>query len=546
MKASLRPVPAPLVTTKDPFALYTPAYTPPSSPLPPAKVLSPNLTIIHTNDIHAHMDSFSEHGTECSDQEIASYTCYGGAARLHTVVERLRKEHPNALLFDAGDQFQGTMYYTHYKGSITAEFMNEMMRYDLTTLGNHEFDDGPEHLADFLGLLKFPVVTSNMNVTKHPRLSKVIRPYHLFPEHGLAVIGFITNTTGYISNSGPDITFPDAIPIVQQHINDIRDLGYQRIIAVSHNGYKEDQYVASQTSGLDLIVGGHSHTYLSPDLEEKNPLSKGLYPTRVTGKDGEDTYVVQAYKWGQYVGHLDLEFTPEGRIASISGQPINVNNTIKADPPTLARVAQWREAFETENRVVIGNVTQAYSFDECRETECEIASFMCDVILKHRRPSGSQGCILHGGAVRSGFNKGNITVGHIRTMLPFGDHIMDVELSGSKLYETVENAIEGHRQDTGEKIATTLQTSGFEIQYDPKAPAYQRIRSLRILESYLGDQETYQITTVQFITVGGDGLLRGDFKEHDTQDDLAAVIRSYITKHSPLTFPVPGKRIQTV
>ncbi|KAJ1926865.1 hypothetical protein EC988_010268, partial [Linderina pennispora] len=193
-----------------------------------------------------------------------------------TLINKLREGHPNTLLFDAGDQAQGTLFYTVDKFNATYKLMNHL-KYDAMCIGNHEFDDGPDFVAKFFNLLRFPVVCANMDTSKNPNLAKIVKPYTIIDKYQLGVIGYITNTTGSISSSGPTVSFSDPATAVNKYVKILRKKGIKRIIAVSHNGYKEDQEVAARTHGLDLIVGGHSHTYLS--LNASEPGAGGLYPT---------------------------------------------------------------------------------------------------------------------------------------------------------------------------------------------------------------------------------------------------------------------------
>ena len=127
------------------------------------------LTILHTNDFHARFEPISKYDSACGVTDNAEGKCFGGSARLVTAIELARQRNPNSILVDGGDQFQGTLFYTYYKGRLAAEMMNKL-GYDAMTVGNHEFDDGPEVLSGFIDAVTFPVLMSNADISAEPRL----------------------------------------------------------------------------------------------------------------------------------------------------------------------------------------------------------------------------------------------------------------------------------------------------------------------------------------------------------------------------------------
>ena len=128
------------------------------------------LTILHTNDAHARFEPISKYDSDCSAEDNTAGDCFGGKGRLVTAVAEARARSNNSILVDGGDQFQGTLFYTYYKGAMAAEFMNKL-GYDAMTVGNHEFDDGPEVLAGFMNSLNFPILMSNADVSGEPLLA---------------------------------------------------------------------------------------------------------------------------------------------------------------------------------------------------------------------------------------------------------------------------------------------------------------------------------------------------------------------------------------
>jgi 5'-nucleotidase/UDP-sugar diphosphatase len=135
-----------------------------------AAVADYNLTILHTNDFHARFEPISKYDGPCSAEDNGEGKCFGGSGRLVTAITQARSRTNNSILVDGGDQFQGTLFYTYYKGALAAEMMNKM-GYDAMTVGNHEFDDGPEVLRGFMDAVNFPVLMSNADVSGEPLLA---------------------------------------------------------------------------------------------------------------------------------------------------------------------------------------------------------------------------------------------------------------------------------------------------------------------------------------------------------------------------------------
>ncbi|KAI8602542.1 Metallo-dependent phosphatase-like protein [Dissophora ornata] len=523
-----------------------------------------NLTVIHTNDIHARLDPVNDLGVSCSAEDIASGHCYGGAARHKTLIQQLRQGKQHSLLLDGGDEFQGTLFYTYYKGNVTSEVMNDL-GYDLSTVGNHEWDDGPGVVASFWQKLNMPVVCANIDFSKHPDLANLVKPYHIFEDLGVAIIGYITPTTGDISNSGPTISFTDPIVAVQQYIDELQGKGFKRILALSHNGYASDMDLAAKTRGLDLIVGGHSHSYLG---DPSNPLSKGPYPTVIKNLDGENTLVVQAYCWGRFIGNLDVSFDPDGKIVAWSGAPVQVENNIAGDPTLLQKVDGWRNQFEAWAQTVLGQATDNLDMVGCGTRDCHMGNFVADAMLQHVRdqnPESGLGygfgldlgldfefgldrkqpqhqqpwadvTLINSGGIRAGIPKGDITVEEIVTVAPFGNYIYQVPMKGQELLDSLEAVVTGRRNDTGKLVTSFVQVSGLRFSFDSslrnptttgnkhssvvKAEVQDRLKRWRRI---LPDQ-TYQVVTTDFVLNGGDNILvqqnRADTIQFAKQDEI--------------------------
>lgn len=328
-----------------------------------------NISFYHVNDVHAHLDEFSSSGTDCTSPEKG---CYGGYARIKTVIEDTRPEHQDSLWLNVGDEFQGTLFYTFYGGEKIADTLNQM-GFDAMTLGNHEFDGGDEPLGDFLKNLTFPIISANI-VSDNEKLNSTIKPYHIFEEYQLAVIGVTTETTSGISNPGDGTKFTDAIAAVQASIDEIRSTtNITRIAAITHIGYEVDKRLAQETTGLQLIIGGHSHTLLG-DMEG----AEGKYPTIETNKDGDEVFIVTAYRWGEYLGYIDVTYDPDGKILAYHGAPIHLTNTTEQDEDLQEQIDEWRVPFEAFAAQQVGSTNVVLDQSTCQKQECALGDLVSE------------------------------------------------------------------------------------------------------------------------------------------------------------------------
>ncbi|KAF9977330.1 hypothetical protein BGZ73_006371 [Actinomortierella ambigua] len=531
-----------------------------------------NLTVIHTNDVHSRLDPVNLQGVACSEDDITSGHCYGGSARHKTVIDRLRGNAQHSLLLDGGDQFQGTLFYTYYKGNVTAEVMNAL-DYDVVTIGNHEWDDGPANLARYWPKLKMPVICANIDFSKNPELGKLVKPYHIFEDLKIGVIGYITNTTSDISNAGPTISVTDPIAAVQKYIDELQAKGIQRILAVSHNGYGPDMELAAKTRGLDLIVGGHSHSYLG---DPSNPLSEGPYPTVIKNLDGENTLIVQAYCWGRYIGHLDVVFNPEGKIVSWAGQPVLVTYDTPPNQKLQTMVSSWRKEFEEWGKTVLGEATADFDVQGCREGECTMGNFVADAMLTHARErlQGQsdasmdreiaetviydasdneaadeedalamesfaeskprvEAAFINSGGIRAALSKGNITIEDIMTASPFGNGLVVINMKGKELLDTIEAVLTGRHPKTGKQVTSNVQLSGLRYVFDSR-PGVRRLVKAHIKGrsgkwQVISKNKAYWMVTLDFMVAGGDNILEKKQRPGMiTLDKLDQVLMNYV------------------
>ncbi|KAI0598928.1 5'-nucleotidase [Biscogniauxia sp. FL1348] len=495
-----------------------------------------NISFYHVNDVHAHLDQFSSSGTDCTNP---SRGCYGGYARIKTVIEDTRPEHPDSLWLNVGDEFQGTLFYTFYGGEKIAETLNQL-EFDAMTLGNHEFDGGDDELGDFLQNLTFPIVSANI-VSDNEKLNSTIKPYHIFEAYGLAVIGVTTETVPDISSPGEGTRFTDVVAAVQGAVDEIRaTTNITRIAAITHIGYEEDQRLARETRGLQLIMGGHSHTLLG-DMEG----AEGPYPTIATNADGDEVFIVTAYRWGEYLGYIDVTYDAEGKILAYHGAPIHLTNTTAQDPDLQAQIDAWRVPFEEFAAEEVGESNIVLDQSTCQRQECTLGDFAADAILQYRLDAGSPVAfsLINAGGIRASIDAGPVTRGEILTAFPFGNAVVEASLTGAELTRLFEGLVSGVNQNQGAAVVSSFfQVSrGVAVEYDPSAPAGSRLVRLAVAGADVDPDATYTLATIDFLAAGGDNFFRPPLTDVVLLDTVDEVLVRYLAHVSPVDFQLDGR-----
>jgi len=255
------------------------------------------LTILHTNDVHSYIDPFPANHPKNPN--------LGGVARRAAIIENIRKENPNVLLLDAGDIFQGTPYFNYYGGELEFKLMS-MMKYDIATIGNHDFDNGIDGLFGQLPNASFEFVNANYDF-KNTVLNGVIKPYKIIHKNGIkvGVFGLGIELEGLVDkNNYKETVYNNPLEIAQDLSRVLKEeKKCDLIICLSHLGYQykndeqkiSDLKLASLTKNIDLIIGGHTHTFLDK-------------PTVVKNSEGKEVIVNQVGCYGLNLGRIDFFF----------------------------------------------------------------------------------------------------------------------------------------------------------------------------------------------------------------------------------------------
>ncbi|XP_061599665.1 snake venom 5'-nucleotidase-like [Cololabis saira] len=516
------------------------------------------LTLLHTNDHHARIEETSGDSGKCAP----GGSCFAGVARRFTKVSEIRKKEKNVLLLDAGDQFQGTVWFNYYKGLEAAHFMNKL-GYDVMAFGNHEFDNGVEGLIQpFLQRVNCSVVSANIKPDLTLAHKLIINPYKLITvgSETVAVVGYTTKETPVLSQPGPHLEFEDEIEVLQDQVNKLQTLGYNKIIALGHSGFDVDKDIATRVRGVDVVIGGHTNTFLYSGKPPSTEVPEGPYPFMVKSNDGRDVPVVQAYAYGKYLGYLKVTFDAAGNVIKALGNPILMDSSIPQDPEILSEVEKWKKDLAQYSSQYVGQ-TSVYlngTFEECRFRECNLGNLICDAMIRHNIKQSSQrqwnhvgACMLNSGAIRmpisERYRNGSITMEEILNTLPYGGTIDLVQLKGSTVKKAFEHSI--HRY--GSKSGEFLQVSGIHVEYDLSKPVNQRVVSLSLLctecrvPKYepLDPEKKYTVVMNSYMVDGGDGfaMIKEELLTHNTGHLDITVVSEYISDMKRVFPAVEGR-----
>ncbi|GAA6149319.1 bifunctional metallophosphatase/5'-nucleotidase [Pseudooceanicola nitratireducens] len=496
-----------------------------------------SLTILHTNDFHARFEPISKYDSGCSSEDNTEGKCFGGSARLVTAIEEARARSNNSILVDGGDQFQGTLFYTYYKGKLAAEMMNKM-GYTAMTVGNHEFDDGPEVLRGFMDAVNFPVLMSNADVSGEPLLADVLMKSTVIEQGGekIGLIGLTPHDTDELASPGPNIIFTDPSDAVQGEVDKLSAEGVNKIIVLSHSGYNVDKTVAANTTGVDVIVGGHSNTYLSNTSDR----AEGPYPTMVG-----DTAIVSAYAYGKFLGELNVTFDDDGKVVEAAGEPIIMDAAVSEDEGTKARIAEAAAPLDEIRNKVVAETAEAIDGDKnaCRSGECTMGNLVADAMLDRVADQGVTIAIANGGGLRASIDAGEVTMGEVLTVLPFQNTLSTFETTGAVIVEALENGVSQYEDVAGR----FPQVAGLKFTFDPAAEAGSRISDVMVKdgEGYVAidPAKTYLAVTNNYVRNGGDGyaMFKGASNAYDFGPDLADVTAEYLAANAPYTPYTDGR-----
>lgn len=488
------------------------------------------ILLLHTNDMHSHYKEVNRHAVRCQQP---SHKCFGGFARVRAAVrtfsEEARKKGIPTLYLDAGDVFQETVFYSEFKWKLAVKMMN-LLRPRAMSLGNHEFDDGIDGLVPYVKGVDVPIVCCNIDTSQEPRLQ--------FPRSIVITLGEAPNTAkigivGYLTRDISkkklgNVKILDEIESLKAETKILREeKKVDIIIALGHSGYEMDQKIAKAVGDVDVIVGGHSHTFLYKRWPPSDNKVRGPYPTFVTPETNNEKRIpiVQASFGTKYLGHLELEWDDNWKLKNAYGLPVLLSGEIEQDREVLEALKEESDFIAKKYQVKIGytEFTLKGRSAYCRFQECNIGNLITDAFVdyistNYRTENGKPVLIglVHSGAIKGSlFAKtekgytGEITLEDLITVLPFGCSLEVLEMKGNILKTVLERSMDKYdiKKGTGGLFkASLMQVSGLRLKYDLTKEVGHRLVSVTVAPEYneLDDNSVYNVVMPDYLAQGND------------------------------------------
>ena len=520
--------------------------------VPPAFADNYTLTLFHTNDLHGRTDQYPY---------------------LITTLNEAQERFGEGLLLDAGDIFSGTLYFTEFQGQDALEFMN-LMGYDAFVPGNHEFDlgdpqQGHQALAAFFAGAEFPILGANLDFSAGQEFADMLgdsvsadpqagRLYDgMIVEHNgepIGIFGLSTQDSETISSPG-HVTISDYRQATEAMVASFEEQGVNKIIALTHLGYDSDPSVgndlllAEHVEGIDIIIGGHSHTQVSPP--------RLLSESRSGEKLPSPTVIGQAGEYGQHLGVMQVTFDENGVVVDASGELLAADDR-EADADAAKRLESYTAEIETlRDTQVSAKVISTLpnprhgSGDErsVRANETALGNLIADAQLHAAQQVAPDTvmAIQNSGGIREAIESGDVSVGDLIVVQPFGNRLTLLDVTGAELLETFEIALANAPGEDGGFLQVS---EGVEFIYDSGEPSGERVVSLSVAQEgamqAIDPERTYTIATNNFTAAGGDGHAVLGAAYEDGRNTIVGntdweMLRDYMVERKEVFYQVEGR-----
>ena len=433
------------------------------------------LVMLHTNDTHSQIDPFEEDNL-------------GGIARRKVLVDSVRANEPNVLLIDAGDMVQGSLFFTLFGGEVE-ERMADALGYDIRILGNHEFDNGGDSIAQWQKMSSADLIATNYDL-RDSELGKIYKPYTIkeFDGKRIGFIGINRDLDGLARVGTFDgVKYNDAIRSANAAAWWLKHVEHcDAVVAVTHIGYKvsdgiDDVTLAKSSHDIDVIIGGHSHTTIDPATE------KGREMGHVVNADGDTVLIAQTGKGARNLGvvEIDLEtLKPSSRYLTVDKR---LDSRVNAD--LLAALGNFRDGVDSLNSVRV-----ATSAVPLEQGSPELLNYVTDFVLERGRelvPDVDLAMMNRGGLRRS-LPKGDISEGQIIMMMPFYNYIDVIEIKGSDLLDAFDVTAAFGGQGVSGNVRAKVN------------PATKKAEEVTIDGKAIDPDRTYRLATIDYLSNGGD------------------------------------------
>jgi 5'-nucleotidase/UDP-sugar diphosphatase len=466
--------------------------------------LAAEIRILHVNDFHGFAQPYKPFGSE---------DLLGGISVLAGVADGLRREKPT-LLLAAGDMVQGHAWANLFQGKSVVEVMNRMA-FDAMVVGNHEFDFGQKVLKERISEAAFPVLGANVKGFAG------LKPYVVKEVGGVrvAVIGVVTPDTATATHprnvAGLQFLPPEAV--VERALQELRGKA-DLFVVLSHIGYQADRILAEKVKGIDIIVGGHSHTR----IDSPSPVGA--------------TLIVQAWEHGKALGVVDVT-VEDGKVIRSAGRLEMIRPTRPEGDADIEGIVQtYQEKMDAVLNGKVGEAEVDLDGENVRKRETNLGDLVTDIM---RRTAKADVALINGGGIRTSIAKGEIRVRDIYSVLPFDNYIVAIRLTGSQIREALEHGVSSVGEDSGR----FPQVSGLRFRYAPSAPAGSRVREILIGGKPVDPRKEYTVATIDYLAAGGDGYKA--FGEAVRSSKDFSLIGGVLTGEK-LVYNDPGKWLREV
>jgi 5'-nucleotidase len=583
-------------------------------PVPPVSTDAEGLSlrILHINDHHSRVAPDSGQVLVLDGQPTQA--SFGGFPQLVTAFHELAEGADNVLKLHAGDAMTGDLYFTLFAGEADADLMDQVC-FDAFEAGNHEFDAGDIGLKRFLDFLskrtwncRTPALGANVNFTvgESPLAQFTQHDYlqpHIEVERGgrrIGIVGIeVAGKTKGSSSPNAGTTFANEALTAQQQIDKLRAGGVDIIILLTHIGYLADVEMARSLSGVDVIVGGDSHSLLGEQFKEFGLSVEGPYPTRVQNRDGDAVCVVQAWQYTWVIGMLDVKFDGQGRVTNCDGRPVLLlGNDLRRNDAPLEGEARARAEAQIQASPVLAHFApdpeaqQVLDFyrgqikrfaDEqvatvpkrlclrrvpgmhdrsrdgapgCAESTDaqggDIQSLVAEYFLAQaRRFGGADIAIQNAGGARNGLAQGAFTVGDAYLALPFKNTLVRLTMRGSELHAVLEQAVDYFLSDQSANTGGYPYAAGLRWSTDlTRSKAQGRLVNIQFWNGSswepFDESRTYKVVANDYIAAGRDGYeglakITGERRE-DTFLDYAQALVDQAREAGVVRSPAPERR----
>mmetsp|Transcript_33213 Transcript_33213/g.51923 ORF Transcript_33213/g.51923 Transcript_33213/m.51923 type:complete len:854 (-) Transcript_33213:105-2666(-) len=479
-----------------------------------------DFTILHTADVFGNSlpvdQTFLKAACPPEVYNSGEVECIGGVARRKTYIDKVRRKvgTDKVVLTDAGGFFQGSTFYTLFKGAAQAEYMTTL-GYNFTGLSSREFFDGVENLEEFFEATNFLGTIYNMDVSNEPLLIDYITNVIILNIDGTDV-AFVCNVRTNLASTtdlGPNITVSERSRALAAAIEELNDVNIKIIVLIAGDlgTIEEIQALLFLNPNIDLMI-----------LRELDP---DVYPILLESPTGWPVPVLGTGEYGEKIGRVDLEFDRLGRLNSVDGQLVVLDSSIDMDPDVEASVAARQRVVEEEFGEVIARTKDEVdgTRESCRFEECTMGVLVTEGVfdwVENESEGPPDVVFINGGGIRASFEEGDITNGDVFQAFPFSNSIVRMKVRGSIFKPVLENSV-SFAADGDLQEGTTgrfLQMKGLQFTWNPNLRAQERndegevtFIGERVLDIELengesiNDDAIYDVAVQSFIANGGDG-----------------------------------------